>query len=482
MKKKFFGIILFVLCMGFVLVGCAEKLDVEELYDIEARGANGYGSVELVINEAYANQVMNDKMNALSDRLKSEYKRKGLHTFPPYQYINTLDYEIIDGDDGKLSNGDEITIQISENENLADEVNMKLSKKEIKYTVEGLREPRKIDVFKGVSFRFDGDDGEGTGYFSSKSSELPIDVEYKVQVEDEANYYYEIYNLSNGQKVQVIAEFDEQAALENGYIVEEKTKEFTVEGLKEYEIVDADTIFEGFAPSFSGASPKLEMRVENTLPDDLYGYFNFYVDPSYDLEIGDIVTITAEADQTALKEKGKSFPDGMESREYELTEDLVPRYLSDLSELSAEDIAFLKQEADDHMTKTIADLKTMTWGYYFKFGDNRDAVETFGTPTIDSAYLLYPKESMIDQVGNNISRLVFLYKCVLTSEKGANIDAYHAVSYKNLIIDPVNGLNKADYSKDSTHEFNDRESEFASFVDSWRSDYSVKDLTAADFE
>ncbi len=480
MKRKIALLLVFVLSISLFITGCADKLDAEKLIKIELKGANGYGTVVPTVNGAYAGPTLQE---ILQDKNNPHVNKEMIKNSVQGKYLDSFTYEIEGAENGKLWNGDKITIHILDNEGLAEEANLKLSKKELSYEVEGLPEADVYNPFEHISVEFTGTDE--AGYLEITENDWPpFALDFMVQLEDQEKPLspYEVTNLRNDQEVKIVVKYDEEMALSMGYVVGEKEKTYKVEGLKVYDKVSADTLFDGFTYSFTGASPKLSITVENDLPDDLYGYFDFSVDPSYDLKIGDIIKITVYGDEYALNEAGKSFPAGSETREYELTEDMVPKYLQDLKALSKEDKAFLQAEALDHMTQAIGELQSYGWDYFASFLEKSQRIKTYGTPAIDSIYLLYPKESMIDKVGGTINSLVFIYKCSLGNKDGENFDGYHAVALQNIIVQPSGEIDRSSFDIDETYEFNTRDSEYASFVDSQRGDYSVTELKAADFE
>lgn len=205
------------ICAGgaLLLAGCSskEKIDLEELITLEYTGADGgYG---------YASCDYEQLEDWLADNCSEEAAL-------------SLAIAVEDGvdvslspDEG-LSNGDEITVTILYDDGILDGYDYQLAQDSgdsWKVTVEGLEEPKKVDLFEGISLEY-GSDGSYAvvGGYDNITYTLSKDR-----------------GIRNGDTITITASYEgDGASLEEfcirsyGVIPESDTCEYTVEGLDIY--------------------------------------------------------------------------------------------------------------------------------------------------------------------------------------------------------------------------------------------------------
>jgi len=144
--------------------------------------------------------------------------------------LDSIDYEIVlpmGVENGKISNGDEVTILITYDKSLLKGTGISFSGKEVKDTARNLIETQVIDpLYDDLEYSFSGFAPNGelslryTGNYSFMSS-------YSF----DADKYY---GLSNGDVITVTLAVDEETALSYGYSFAHTSREITVEGLDGY--------------------------------------------------------------------------------------------------------------------------------------------------------------------------------------------------------------------------------------------------------
>ena len=148
------GVLAAIVTAVLIIVSATSKVSLKNYMsdDLTYTGINGYGTAELydIIDYESLNQVI----------MKKDLKEEDYYNY----YFNEADisdyitYECVSGNNGKLSNGDEIEIKVSINK--AGIKNNKLFGKNIsggetqtfKYKVKGLEEGTAIDVFDAVDY------------------------------------------------------------------------------------------------------------------------------------------------------------------------------------------------------------------------------------------------------------------------------------------------------------------------------------------
>ena len=146
-----------------------------------------------------------------------------------YELGNAISYNL-DKNSG-LSNGDVVTLEVTVDSERAEQLGYKISSFSKTYTVSDLSEPQIADVFDGLTVEFSGVSPDGEAEITSVPT-LDFDVYYSLDASE---------NLSNGDIVTVTAEYDNDEAIEAGYVVETTSRTYEVEGLLSY-LTDANDI------------------------------------------------------------------------------------------------------------------------------------------------------------------------------------------------------------------------------------------------
>lgn len=218
-----------------IFAGCNEtEINVKEISDFSLTGINGNGTVTANFSRSKADAVITSDMD----------KTKVLNA------MESLQYEISGGKNGKLKNGETITINITCDEKLEKEAGIKFSNTAFVYTVDGLNEGTIIDPFKDIKISYTG---------TAPNAQLKIDAtacdefirKYVTFKSEPATGFY------NGDKIKVSAVCDKNVLLAKDYMFSKEEQEYTAEGLSEY------------AKSFKNIDRK---EVNNLLKKDLESY------------------------------------------------------------------------------------------------------------------------------------------------------------------------------------------------------------------
>lgn len=160
-----------------------------------------------------------------------------------------------------ISNGDTVELTFTYNKETAKRLKLKIKNTTLKKKVSGLEEGRKIDVFADLEVEYSGISPNGSVKLSNNNGDdLIRRVRYTA---DKSN------KLKNGDKIMVTASYDENYAMENGYVVETNSKEYTVSGL-DYYLDDKAEISKEHRTAFE---KEFKDRVDSILAsrwDDIY--------------------------------------------------------------------------------------------------------------------------------------------------------------------------------------------------------------------
>ena len=223
----------------------------------------------------------------------------------------------------------------------------------------------KVDIEPYLSVRYRGNNGE-----AAARPELDwVELEYEImstwkekdqtwarlsdlmELEDTIQCDPEtIEGLSNGDKFTVKVTYNEKIAKKLGCKFKNLKKTFKVEGLKDAVVIDPfdESVFGLGKPvdvHFEGISPFLSVYILNhadkTTP---YAGVSYQVDAAEPLANGDQVTVTASADRRLTQE-------GYVLSRTEITLDVggFDSYLTDVSLLNHEDVAWIQGELEDNL-------------------------------------------------------------------------------------------------------------------------------------
>lgn len=189
--------------------GTIATIDFEECISVEFTGYNDEGSAYIQTDTGYIFSLLGD-----------------MNSYSAASLVSTFYVENEDADDnGKLSNGDEITLTVITDPEVLKNAKVKVTNTELHFTVEGLEEKPKIDIFSDVSL-------EVTGI----SPYCSVNVKYTGEESFSSFYPFSVTasdgsdkkTFADGDKVIVTLNEDDREDLEKDYLLEETSKEFTV--------------------------------------------------------------------------------------------------------------------------------------------------------------------------------------------------------------------------------------------------------------
>lgn len=238
--------------------------------------------------------------------------------------------------------------------------------------------------------------------FSDLGDALMIEsaVSYEIQPKE---------NLSNGDEVTVSTVINDEVAENYKIKFVYNEKKFIVEGLPEIEQVD---IFDNIDVSFQGIAPNVTAYLDNANTDS-YVRMSYKMDKNNNLNIGDVITVTADYNKEDLLEAGYIA----ESDTKEFVVEGVAQYVSELSQIPSDILEKLKKQMEDATKSHVAD----------KWAEE----ETLKEMEYLGSYLLTLKDGM--QQNNDYNMLYLIYKIDVDNSEGS-FSYYSYCKYKNLII------------------------------------------------
>lgn len=235
-KKLLFGIIggacalLIIIIVSLVLVANHKtKINLSDYIKVSYDGYDAYGTASV---EFDYDKYLDDLMKA-SSSFKRVYMSEGANNLLSYYYdmINSLDYSL--DKNSELSNGDTVTVSFEFDNEAAAKFKIEYVGEPTEYTVEGLKEVKKIDPFDGIRVDF-------TGTSPNLSAEV-----VKTKTDDVySNIYFDLsksYGIKVGDTITVTVSNDPEYFVEAyGCVFTSTTKDFKCTAVDQYVSKTAD--------------------------------------------------------------------------------------------------------------------------------------------------------------------------------------------------------------------------------------------------
>lgn len=211
----FGAVICFTGCKSAVLVDCGECVSVK--FD----GYSGSGQATATLNQNYIASLLGE-----------------MNEYTVASVVNSFSLETIENN-GSLSNGDVITVKVKTDSSVLENAGVAALNTEQEITVSGLKEKEKVDIFKDVSIKVNGISPECTVSFSYSGDVCsPYSFSMKRVDGKETTEKYK-----NGDKIIISLTDSEIESLNKEYIIEETSREYTIQADKKY-ILSADDLSE----------------------------------------------------------------------------------------------------------------------------------------------------------------------------------------------------------------------------------------------
>ncbi|MDE7390238.1 MAG: hypothetical protein K2M82_04775, partial [Lachnospiraceae bacterium] len=186
---------------------------VNDFASVRVIGYAEHGRLEIEVNDATISKIYADGKKDKATALRFA------ETF-------SFNYQGKDSEDSYFSNGDVVIVNVAYDESLAKSLGINIVGNSFEYTVQGLEDKAEVSPFEGLSVKFSGVAPYGTVQLDKSNC-----IQYVI---DNVTFYCDAYDLSNGDKIVVSAEFNPEIAERNGYVFTENVKKYTVVGLSKY--------------------------------------------------------------------------------------------------------------------------------------------------------------------------------------------------------------------------------------------------------
>lgn len=221
-----------VIGIGVTIATASPTLNMDKYTTTEFTGYDGYGTAKVEVDWTRIQHDFAGKIKYTKEA-QAQFKKAG-EAFgydgnledianPSTLLPSTIGVDIDSDNNGKLSNGDKVTVKYDVPATLSKALRLKVKAKDKVVTVKGLKKAEGVDVFEKVDLEFTGANGDG--YAEIKNST------------DGYGEYFSLdktSSLSNGDKVTVTLKSPDSFIQQFGTKPLKTSKEYTVSGLAEY--------------------------------------------------------------------------------------------------------------------------------------------------------------------------------------------------------------------------------------------------------
>lgn len=219
-KHKKTAIAMIVTAAGILFTACSSTkyYTADDIVDVSVSGADGNGTANVMIDR-----------NAIMDKINNDvYKGDGDEVELAKAELMLYEYVKISADNTeKLSNGDKVVVALSYDNDALKEYGFGVDEKNsiYSYTVEGLKEPTKLDAFADLTVTFEGIEPYGIMKFEYTGND-----EY---IKDYVSFTTDAdqYTVCNGEEIIIKAKIIDISDEKDNYVLKETEKTYTATGI-----------------------------------------------------------------------------------------------------------------------------------------------------------------------------------------------------------------------------------------------------------
>ena len=248
--------------------------------------------------------------------------------------------------------------------------------------------------------------------------------------------------LSNGDTVNIVAEYDKELAKKLKIDVISNSKEVTVEGLKDVKKIPVDEVFKDLDVSFTGISPRIEISLANKSTQPLVSKMIFeIVDPKEFYSEGETVAIHAIYNDEMVEETGYAVDRPSEDCIKEYVAKAQSSYVTSVDQLPSSVV----REAIEAGKRAFTNANEYGVRVFIEANlvpvyINKQATFSYGSPGYVSAYFktVFPEKA--GDLGLSYNDLDIIYEVTISQADGQSCTAYGAVRFSDIVINSDGSL------------------------------------------
>ena len=242
-------------------------------------------------------------------------------------------------------------------------------------------------------------------------------------------------NLSNGEQIEILYEYDEELAEELDVRISDATTTFTVENLPQAEVITYEQLFKDVEIVLQGTSPVLTAEVVNNSTHPYVQTMDFVIRaPKEYYKKGDVLVVDAvfdEQDAIDYRYEVEAGTDGY-SKEYPVGN--IDSYVMDPAMITEE----MLEEFVQAGTKCFTDANEYGLRIFSEAGRmpiwvNKKTTFEWQNPYVISAYFNVAKENAMPTAGEYMNDIKIVYGVTLIQADGVNCDAEIVVRFNGIM-------------------------------------------------
>lgn len=258
MKRKIFvtvltAMLLMCVCAFSGCSGSSVTIDLKDYVSVRFEGFNGSGTARVDIDS-----------DAMLPLIKSN------DNYTAHTIADDFDAANIENN-GKLSNGDTVKVKITYNEQMMKNAKITVKNPEFTFSVAGLKEKEKLDVFANVEFETVGTSPECsvTVKYNGNQSNIMFDIKNELGEAIKQNTLGGTYGgqFKNGEKLTLNLADSSLEKLREEYEIMETSREYTVQSDSKYILTAAELTTENRKELDKAAEKFLNEKIEALLND-----------------------------------------------------------------------------------------------------------------------------------------------------------------------------------------------------------------------
>ena len=248
-------VIIIVICS--IVVVDHNKIDLANVYTVKVEGIDTQGMAKCQINEKSLETILIGKnVDAIKGNILLESMKCNLSKTD------------------NLKNGDKITVTITYDETVANQLNLSFKNTRKEVEVSGLAKGKEVDVFKDLKVTYTGTSPDGKVSLINNSSDPFISIVTFKSSKDK---------VANGDRIIVEAIYPDRDAIAHKALVKETKKSYSVSGLPEY-ISKANQIDKKALSDIRSMSDKLieeKLQIKTSIPSFINHLSNLNTAPDF---------------------------------------------------------------------------------------------------------------------------------------------------------------------------------------------------------
>ena len=242
-------------------------------------------------------------------------------------------------------------------------------------------------------------------------------------------------NLSNGEEVEIIYNYDKALAEELDVKISDAKTTFTVTNLPQAEEINLEELFADVELVLEGTSPALTAEVKNNSTHPYIQTMKFEIrNPKELYKKGDVIVIDAIFDEQAAIDYQYAIEKGADGYSKEYSIENIDTYVMDASVITEEMLdTLVKAGTECFVDANQYGLRIFSEAGRMPIWVGKKTTFEWRNPYVISAYFNAAKEQAMASAGEYMNDIKIVYGVTLTQADGVSCDAEIVVRFNGIM-------------------------------------------------